>query len=611
MEFWSRGSTVKGPRHHRSGGAVARRLAVLLLLALATSMGTGGVKPAYAATTITVDCTTDPSALASALASASDGDTLAIQGTCNGTFEIAHSLTLAGSGGATLDGQGAGTVLTVDSGMTVDVSDLTVTGGTGPNGGAGGIVNEGALTLRDSTVSGNIAGINGGGAGILNTFGATLTLNSSTISGNSGGSSGGGVLNYGALALADSKVSGNSTGGPDTAGNGGGIYIQAGTVTIETSTITGNTAHNGGGGIYSVSTLTINDSTIDGNTASFGGGGGIYNVGSVVTVEDSTITGNTAPAGGGIEDNAGGTFTMTNTTVADNSASSGGGIFDLFGAPETLNYSTIVGNSASSSGGGIFNFFNLSGAAETLNGSLIAGNPGGNCVVSSGPPSSILDGGYNLDDGTSCDFSAANHSLSTTDPMVDSAGLADNGGPTQTVALLSGSPAIDAIPPGVNGCGTTITSDQRGLSRPQGPGCDIGAFEAVPSGADLSITKSSAPNPVLSGNRLTYTLTVTNNGPTGATRVTVTDPLLGNVHFDSVGSSQGSCTRSTAKPAPKDGTVTCSLGNLANGASARITIVVTTTTPGTLTNTATVRGNEADPTLPNNSATATTTVIGT
>jgi uncharacterized repeat protein (TIGR01451 family) len=611
MEFWSRRSIAKGPRHHRSGSAVARGLAVLLLLALATSVGTGGVKPAYAATTITVDCATDPSALASALAAASDGDTLAIQGMCDGTFEIAHSLTLSGSGGATLDGQGAGTVLTVDSGETVDASNVSVTGGAGPNGGAGGIINEGALTLHDSAVSGNTAGVNGGGGGILNTFGATLTLNSSTISGNSGGSSGGGVLNYGTLALAHSKVSGNSTGGPDTAGNGGGIYIQAGTVTIETSTITGNTAHNGGGGIYSVSTLTVNDSTIDGNTATFGGGGGIYNVGSALTVENSTISGNTAPAGGGIEDNAGGTFMLTNSTIAGNTASSGGGIFDLFGAPETLNYSTIVGNSASSSGGGIFNFFNLSGAAETLNGSLVARNQGGNCVVSSGPPSSILDGGYNLEDRASCGFSTANNSLSNTDPLLDPNGLADNGGPTQTIAPLPGSPAIDAIPTGVNGCGTTITADQRGVSRPQGPGCDIGAFEAVPSGADLAITKSGEPEPVLSGNRLTYTLNITNNGPQAATGVTVTDPLPGNVHFDSVGSSQGSCTRSTAKPAPKDGTVTCTLGNLANGASAGITIVVTTTTPGTLTNTATVRGNESDPTLPNNSATATTTVIGT
>jgi uncharacterized delta-60 repeat protein/uncharacterized repeat protein (TIGR01451 family) len=131
-------------------------------------------------------------------------------------------------------------------------------------------------------------------------------------------------------------------------------------------------------------------------------------------------------------------------------------------------------------------------------------------------------------------------------------------------------------------------------------------------GADLSINKLGAPNPVLSGDRLTYTLTVTNDGPLDATGVTVTDRLPDNVHFDSVVSTQGTCVRSTTtNPQPKGGTITCSLGEFANGASASITIVVTATTPGTLTNTAKVRGNETDPNPGNNSATATTTVIGT
>jgi nitrous oxidase accessory protein NosD len=91
-------------------------------------MDIASAKPAYAAT-ITVDCTTDSGALGTALAGASDGDTLAIQGTCTGTFEIAHSLTLAGSGGATLDAQGAGRVLTIDPGTTVAVTGLTISGG--------------------------------------------------------------------------------------------------------------------------------------------------------------------------------------------------------------------------------------------------------------------------------------------------------------------------------------------------------------------------------------------------------------------------------------------------------------------------------------------------
>jgi uncharacterized delta-60 repeat protein/uncharacterized repeat protein (TIGR01451 family) len=128
---------------------------------------------------------------------------------------------------------------------------------------------------------------------------------------------------------------------------------------------------------------------------------------------------------------------------------------------------------------------------------------------------------------------------------------------------------------------------------------------------DLSITKSGAPNPIVSGNRLTYTVSVTNDGPQDATGVTVTDPLPKSVHFNSVSSTQGSCSRSTTtNPLTKDGSITCSLGNLANGAKADVTIIVTTTTPGTVSNTATVGGNETDPNPANNSATATTTVIG-
>jgi uncharacterized repeat protein (TIGR01451 family) len=129
--------------------------------------------------------------------------------------------------------------------------------------------------------------------------------------------------------------------------------------------------------------------------------------------------------------------------------------------------------------------------------------------------------------------------------------------------------------------------------------------------ADLSITKSGAPNPVVSGNQLTYTITATNNGGQTATGVTVSDPLPASTRFDSVSTTQGSCTRSTTtKPKTKDGTVTCSVGSLAGGQSATITIVVTPTTPGTLTNTATVTGDQVDPTPVDNSATATTTVSG-
>jgi uncharacterized repeat protein (TIGR01451 family) len=117
--------------------------------------------------------------------------------------------------------------------------------------------------------------------------------------------------------------------------------------------------------------------------------------------------------------------------------------------------------------------------------------------------------------------------------------------------------------------------------------------------ADLSITKSGAPDPSLVGGTLTYTLSVTNHGPSTATGVTLTDPLPAEVSFVSASPSQGSCS----------GTVTCALGSLANGAGAVVTVVVKPTAKGTITNTASVSGNERDPNPSNNSATATTRAL--
>jgi uncharacterized repeat protein (TIGR01451 family) len=529
------------------------------LLGLAVGVitaGLGTAKPAHAASTIPVNCTTDSSALAVALMSATDGDTLAIQGTCKGAFEIAHSLTLAGNGGATLDGQGAGTVLTIDAGTTVAVNNLAITGGhtdTANNSVAGGIQNSGTLTLTNSTVYGNTATVPQfrNGVGGISNQGGSLALVDSTVRVNSASATApfdtavGGIMNLccgSSVTLTNSTVSGNSGSSPSDAF--GGILNSA-----------------------PGSVLTLTNSTVSGNSASAPGGPTAFSA-----------------AVGGIS-NSGGTLTLTSSTISHNSVSEPNGGF----TPPVA---------------GVSDFF---GGTLTIANSLIALQSGGpNCY---GPNS---DAGYNLDDGTSCGFSAVNHSLSSTDPLLDPAGLKDNGGATQTIALVPGSPAIDAIPSGINGCGTTIMTDQRGVSRPQGAGCEIGAFEFVPPGADLSITKSGSPSPVVSGDQLTYTLTVMNNGPQNATSVTVSDPLPNGIHFVSVASSQGSCTRSTTtKPAPKGGRVNCNLGDLANGTSTSITIVVTTTTPGTLTNTATVSGNETDPTPLNNSATATTTVIGT
>lgn len=490
---------------------ISGRWAVAVALALTAILGAG--TQAARAATIAVDCTRDSSSLASALVAANDGDTLSIQGTCEGTFEIAHSLTLAGVGDAALRGPGAFVVLTVDAGKTVTVSSLRISGG------SHGVLNNGTLTLIDSTVSNNFAAVAGGG-GIFSE--GTLSLIGSAVTGNTASSgAGGGIFSGGSLTLSQSTVSAN------IGRFGGGVYISGGSLTSTDSTISGNTAtalgEGGGGGLYSelrsgplalshsiinnnsatsasgggifnLGTLSITDSTVSRNSSASLSGGGISNA-AVLTMTGSTVSGNSASLGGGI-DNTTATFgvlsvrgmtTITNSTVSGNSArvsgdttanGSGGGIFNS--GVMTLTSSTISGN-VGKDGGGVYSSTSLSGGTTTLVSTLIADQAsGGNCLGTV-----VVDGGYNLDDDGSCGLSAAMKSLTDADPLLNTAGLQDNGGPTKTIALMAGSPAIDAIPVGMGGCGASIATDQRGVSRPQGAGCDIGAYEVVQTPGQL------------------------------------------------------------------------------------------------------------------------------
>ncbi|MFN2511680.1 MAG: Calx-beta domain-containing protein [Pyrinomonadaceae bacterium] len=129
----------------------------------------------------------------------------------------------------------------------------------------------------------------------------------------------------------------------------------------------------------------------------------------------------------------------------------------------------------------------------------------------------------------------------------------------------------------------------------------FGVRAGLPPASDLSITKSDSPDPVTVGNNLTYGLTASNNGPADATGVTITDTLPTGVTFVSASATQGPCSHSS-------GTVTCTIGNLANNATSTVTIVVTPIAAGNIMNTASVTGNEADPNSANNTTTQGTTV---
>jgi len=268
--------------------------------------------------------------------------------------------------------------------------------------------------------------------------------------------------------------------------DGGGIYNCFGTLTVIDSIITGNRISSGhgsygyGAGIYNCpsSTLTLVNTTISNNSALIGGA--ICN-GGTLTINKSTISGNVARQheGGGIANY--GTLTITNSTFSGNMARSSllgsvaGGILNggLFRSSGTLaiNNSTLSGNVArGGKGGGIFN---VKGSTVVLQNSIVANNTGGNCH------GAVTSHGYNLSSDGTCDFDRAGD-LNDTDPKLGQ--LRNNGGPTKTLALLPGSPAIDSGNP--NGCtdgkGHLLKTDQRGEPRPDKEdesGCDRGAYE--------------------------------------------------------------------------------------------------------------------------------------
>jgi CSLREA domain-containing protein len=268
------------------------------------------------------------------------------------------------------------------------------------------------------------------------------------------------------------------------------------TATLGGLTISGGSS-NPGGGVSNSGTLTLQNCTISGNTAPGGAGSGILNAsGAMLMVQNSTIANNPGAAGGGGIFNNGGTVTIENSTISGNSASlGGGGIYN--NATLTVQNSTITGNPATNQGGGIRN---ASASAVILENSIVAGN-----TSASGPDfesagaAGITSNGYNFIGDTSGinggvqpgDKTFASTGKTLADLLETAAGvpvLKDNGGATFTVALVPGSPALDAGDPNFNPNNFTPPRDfdQRGLGFDrvvQGKSAsaaaivDIGAFE--------------------------------------------------------------------------------------------------------------------------------------
>jgi beta-glucanase (GH16 family) len=357
---------------------------------------------------VTVTNTSDAGAgsLRRALSSVCAGGTVLFSNTLagqtitllSGPLTLGKNVTIDGSAapGLTISGNNADRVFIVNAGTIATVKQLTVTKGYGFQL-AGGILNNGSLTLDHVAVTQNTMATNAGdfwqgGGGIYSGDGATLNLVDSSVTDNHAAWSGGGVYSF--------------------------FHT---TTTIVRSTISGNVSNDVGGAIRSLGNMTITNSTLSGNTSTGWHGGAIFQT-------DGNIT-------------------ITNSTIADNIAP------DY--APSTL----FIGQF----GGGFV-------PTLTLTNSIITGNHWYACErFASGTTGNVVSGGNNLLQDDSCSPAASD--------LINGAAqigpLANNGGPTLTRALLAGSPAIDAANDAL--CPAT---DQRGVVRPQGAHCDIGAYEA-------------------------------------------------------------------------------------------------------------------------------------
>jgi CSLREA domain-containing protein len=454
------------------------------------------------------------------------------------------------------------------TGSSLTLTNSTVTGNTAFDHG-GGILIDGALTLTGSTVSNNTANSDasgdGNGGGIYIWPGNnTVTLTNSTISGNSA-FFGGGYYTDGSssVTLTDSTISGNTS-----SSTGGGIFHNGGTLTLTNTAVSSNTAGASGGGIRLSGgvTASLTGSTVNGNLSSgTNNGGGIHllGVGTTATLTDSVVSGNTAYRGGGIYNEA--TLTLTGSTVSGNTATQHGGGIINDGTLTAIN-TTLSGNMANIDAGGLYNAFSGLASTASLNNVTItnntadsdsnsSGDGGGVFAVGTGTvnlKNTILGGNtggtapdcagtltsqdYNLIQSTAgCTISGTTtNNITGVSPNLGA--LANNGGSTQTHALLSGSPAIDAGNPAVPGSGgdACAATDQRGTARPQdgnGDGtvaCDIGAYEGLGPNISLSTPSISFGSVTAGNSSAPQTVTVSNTGVTnlviGTITITGADP---------------------------------------------------------------------------------------
>ncbi|MDX6616328.1 MAG: hypothetical protein QOD60_1419 [Solirubrobacterales bacterium] len=424
-----------------------------------------------------------------------------------GDLDVTQTLTIAGAGNepdcaaastSCIDAGDLDRALDLRDGpspVSLTLRDLTIAdgnAGAGDGGAISSLETDASLSLQRVSVLSSQAA-NGGA--IRSDGGVTVTR--SLLSDNSAAASGGGISQGGGSVLffwQGSMLSGNTAGS-----DGGGIGAASGvSANVYDSTVSGNEATAGdGGGIASGGILNVSGATIDSNRALDGGGLFLASVLSLTTVNASTLSANeaTGTCGGGdgnggairrVTPSPGGLF-MANSTISGNTAGCRGGGLSVFDttAITALTGLTVSDNSAASGGGGVDNEADVNAASPlSARGTIFSGN---NPIGCGGDGQRLMEGD-NLDSGNSCGLGSSD--LLGVDPLLGP--LRFNGGPTRTRLPVTVSPVVNFIS---GPC--PVPYDQRGVARPVGGRCDIGAVEASPAplctalGASLAGTQGN------------------------------------------------------------------------------------------------------------------------
>ncbi|MGQ0621975.1 MAG: choice-of-anchor D domain-containing protein [Panacagrimonas sp.] len=494
-------------------------------------------------------------------------------GTCNAAHCTLREAISAGNAAApisaviTFNIPGGGTillgstlpVLTNTTGMSISgpataADAITISGGTNPLGAS----NVRLIRMASGTVLNidHLSLINGLNAGFGRSGGAISV-----------GTSGNGTLNVRQCRFINNRAGGVGFAIDDE--SGGAIAAYTATVTIADSVFIGNSSTTNGAAITAAGTdidaldtrLNVSRSLFSGNTAV--GGSAIFAKKATLAVSNSTFFNNAGARGEAI---------LTAT---------------LPSRVQSLKHNTFVGGRAL-----IVEPVSDPATLLSLSNNLL----GGGCLLEGG--AMISDLGGNIAPDASCDFTQASSLVRSASEVNLAPALADNGGPTQTLALQTGSVAVDAAP----NCASQF-GDQRGVIRPQGAACDSGAFEATQG--NLLAVKTASHDSIPVGGSTTFTLSARNLAPAPDIGASLSDTVPGTLSITSV----TPLTAGVLCPAPVGNLVTCTLPSLAQNGVASVQIATTANAEGDASNTVTVRtGADVDIDPADDSDTAQVTV---